>query len=212
MRRIILISVYIWSAGLLCTVAAQPTEIELSLQRDQHSSSKFSSVIMQISSQVAASDEQPAQLTIEHDKSLMVASLYTLTLPYTSAFWSIVGIGCGAAFTTNIWLRLTLIFGVVFMPIALWRFLKSHDRPGYVALVPVLSTLHLLDMSCVRRRWALLLLIPFVGALALHVLFSIKIVEKQNAHWSVSMLYFFLPAIALHVILKPSTIAANRWN
>lgn len=96
---------------------------------------------------------------------------------------------------------LTLIIGLIILPIvSYWKLFEKAGKPGWAAIVPIYSTLVLLEIINKPWYWLLLMIIPFFGII--WAVWAINLFVKsfgKDEGYTIGVLFLpfvFLPLMA----------------
>lgn len=134
---------------------------------------------------------------LKPDKYLDATLLYTLGMPYAATVWPPLSFCLGGSAKTYFDLKMFLMLGTVMLPIGMWMLFSKNGIPGWNCLIPLISTFKLLELAGLKRKWAFLLLIPFLGALVLHLAFAVRLPRHSKYRWLLAFGYALMPALVI---------------
>jgi hypothetical protein len=138
-----------------------------------------------------------ASPSLKTEKYLDASLLYTIGMPYAATVWPPISFCLGGSTKTYFDLKMFLMIGTVTLPIGMWMLFSKNGIPGWYCLIPLITTFKLLELAGLKRKWAFLLFIPFVGGLALHLVFAARLPRYSKYRWLLAFVYAFMPALVI---------------
>ena len=134
---------------------------------------------------------------LKTDKYLDATLLYAFGMPYAATVWPPMSFFLGGSTKTYFDLKIFLMVGIVTLPIGMWMLFTMNGIPGWNCLIPLIATFKLLELAGLKRKWALLLVIPFLGALFLHLIFAARLPRHSKYRWLLAFAYALMPALVV---------------
>jgi hypothetical protein len=134
---------------------------------------------------------------LKTDKYLDATLIYAFGMPYAATVWPPISLCLGGPTKTYFDLKMFLMIGTVTLPIGMWMLFSKNGIAGWNCLIPLISTFKLLELAGLKRKWAFLLMIPFVGGLVLHLVFAARLPRHSKYRWLIAFVYAFMPALVV---------------